>query len=122
MTKQILFFALIEFLAFSFLAKLVLSKRLLEKYAIFWVLALVSSTGGFLVVLIRPEAVGILGFKVGSNLLIFGSLLLLSSLCLQLSVELSRQEKKLERFATAFAILQSDFEEEVKSRRDSTKK
>ncbi len=114
MTTQILFFVIVEALAFLVLFKLVTSKKLLEKYTIFWLIALVTSIIAFLVVLVNPDLVQILGFKVGSNLLIFGSIVLLSGLCLQLSTELSRQEKRIERLASSVALLQLEVRDEIK--------
>jgi hypothetical protein len=113
-TTQILFFVIVEALAFLVLFKLVTSKKLLEKYTIFWLIALVTSIIAFLVVLVNPDLVQILGFKVGSNLLIFGSIVLLSGLCLQLSTELSRQEKRIERLASSVALLQLEVRDEIK--------
>ena len=114
MTTQILFFVIVEALAFLVLFKLVTSKKLLEKYTIFWLIALVTSIIAFLVVLVNPDLVQILGFKVGSNLLIFGSIVLLSGLCLQLSTELSRQEKRIEKLASSVALLQLEVRDEIK--------
>jgi hypothetical protein len=113
-TTQILFFVIVEALAFLVLFKLVTSKKLLEKYTIFWLIALVTSIIAFLVVLVNPDLVQILGFKVGSNLLIFGSIVLLSGLCLQLSTELSRQEKRIEKLASSVALLQLEVRDEIK--------
>ena len=114
MTSQILFFIAVEVLAFVVLFKLVMSKKLLEKYTIFWLIALLTSVISFLVVLVSPNAVQILGFKLGSNLLIFGSIILLSGLSLQLSTELSRQEKRLEKLASALALLQLEVRDKMK--------
>ena len=119
MTMQIFFFITVELFAFFILFKLVNSKKLLEKYTIFWLIALFTSIFAFFVVLVSPKAVQILGFKVGSNLLIFGSVILLSALCLQLSTELSRQEKRIEKLASALAILQLKVQDEIKKIHDS---
>ena len=121
MTTQILFFITVELLAFFILFKLVTSKKLLEKYTIFWLIALLSSILAFFIVLVSPEAVQFLGFKVGSNLLIFGSIVLLSGLCLQLSTELSRQEKRLEKLASALALLQLELRNEIEKTDDGDK-
>ena len=121
MITQILFFITVEVFAFCILFKLVTSKKLLEKYTIFWLIALLTSIIAFSIVLVSPKAVQILGFKVGSNLLIFGSIVLLSGLCLQLSTELSRQEKRLEKLASALAILQLELRDEIKKTHDGDK-
>jgi predicted ABC-type exoprotein transport system permease subunit len=84
---------------------LIATKKLLEKYAVLWVLAQLSSLIVFLIVYFNPSSVQFLGFEIGSNFLIFCYLLLLSGISLQLSMELSRQERRLEKVATQIALL-----------------
>ena len=105
MTSQILIFILIEIVSFLFLYRLIATKKLLEKYAVLWVLAQLSSLIVFLIVYFNPSSVQFLGFEIGSNFLIFCYLLLLSGISLQLSMELSRQERRLEKVATQIALL-----------------
>ena len=105
MTSQILIFILIEIVSFLFLYRLIATKKLLEKYAVLWVLAQLSSLIVFLIVYLNPSSVQFLGFEIGSNFLIFCYLLLLSGISLQLSMELSRQERRLEKVATQIALL-----------------
>ena len=105
MTSQILIFILIEIVGFLFLYRLIATKKLLEKYAALWVLAQLSSLIVFLIVYFNPSSVQFLGFEIGSNFLIFCYLLLLSGISLQLSMELSRQERRLEKVATQIALL-----------------
>jgi hypothetical protein len=105
MTSQILIFILIEIVSFLFLYRLIATKKLLEKYAALWVLAQLSSLIVFLTVYFNPSSVQFIGFEIGSNFLIFCYLLLLSGISLQLSMELSRQERRLEKAATQIALL-----------------
>ncbi len=107
MTNQQLLFVFIELSAFCLLFKLVASKKLLEKYIVLWLIALITSLVSYSLVFLAPSSVSFFGFKVGSNLLIFGWLLILSALTLQLSVEMSRQEKRTEILATQIALLNS---------------
>ena len=110
MTNQILFFILVEIVSFVFLYRLIATKKLLEKYAVLWVLAQLASLIVFLIVYFNPASVHFLGFEIGSNFLIFCYLLLLSGISLQLSMELTRQERRLEQAATQIALLKEAVE------------
>jgi hypothetical protein len=105
MSSQILLFILIELSASILLYHLISAKKLLEKYAVLWALAQLASLIAFLFVYFNPASVHLFGFEIGSNFLIFSYLLLLSGISLQSSVELSRQERRLERAATQIALL-----------------
>ena len=105
MNKQIAFFLIFEILGFFLIYRLIAKKKLLEKYALFWILAQLVSIIFFLLVYFNPSSVAFLGFKIGSNFLIICALVILSSISLQLSIELSRQERRLELAATQIAIL-----------------
>jgi hypothetical protein len=105
MSSQIALFILIELATTVTLYYLISTKKILEKYAVLWIVAQIASFVSFLLVYYNPASVQLFGFEIGSNFLIVCYLLLLSGISLQLSIELSRQERRLERAATQIALL-----------------
>jgi hypothetical protein len=105
LNKQIATFLTFEILGFLSIYRLIARKKLLEKYALLWIIAQLLSIIFFLIVYFNPTSVAFLGFKIGSNFLIICALVILSSISLQLSIELTRQERRLELAATQIAIL-----------------
>ena len=85
--------------------RLVARRQLLVKYAALWigVAALLSVLAAFPVLL--EWLAGFLGFEVRSNLLFFASISLLLVIALQLSLEVSRIEHRLQRVAEELALL-----------------
>jgi hypothetical protein len=86
--------------------RFVTRRRLLVKYAALW---LVVSVLLVILALIPGSLSGLadlLGFKVPSNLLFFTGFLLLLLVTLQLCVELSDVERRLQRLAEELAIMQ----------------
>ncbi|ETJ96712.1 MULTISPECIES: DUF2304 domain-containing protein [Propionimicrobium] len=81
------------------------SRKLREKYAIFWL------TIGIMIVVLAafPKALvwaaTVTGFEVPSNLLFALAIILLLGVALQLSLEISRDEDKIRTLAEHVAIL-----------------
>jgi hypothetical protein len=85
--------------------RLVARRQLLVKYALLWV-----AVAGLLSVLaIFPPLLGwlagLLGFAIPSNMLFFASVSLLLAIALQLSLEVSRIERRLQRVAEEVALM-----------------
>jgi hypothetical protein len=85
--------------------RLVARRQLLVKYAVLWI-----AVAGFLSALaVFPELLRwlatLLGFEIPSNMLFFASISLLLAIALQLSFEVSRIERRLQRVAEEVALL-----------------
>jgi hypothetical protein len=85
--------------------RLVAHRQLLVKYAVLWiaVASLLSALAVFPALLERIS--GLLGFQVASNMLFFAAISLLLAIALQLSLEVSRVERQLQRVAEELALL-----------------
>ena len=85
--------------------RLVARRQLLVKYAVLWVaVALLLSALAIFPALLAWLA-RLLGFEVPANMLFFASICLLLAIALQLSVEVSRVERRLQRVAEELALL-----------------
>lgn len=87
---------------------LVMHRKLLVKYAALWlVVSVLAVIFGFI-----PEALqavsDVLGFEVPANLLFFAAFLLLMSVTIQLSVELTKISAQVQRLAEEVAVIQVD--------------
>jgi len=85
--------------------RLVARGQLLVKYAVLWI-----AVAGILTALaVFPPLLdwlaGLLGFAVPSNMLFFASISLLLAIALQLSLEVSRIERRLQRVGEDVAIM-----------------
>lgn len=94
-----------------FVAKQVVSRKLLLKYSLLWlVLALIT----FLCALF-PEPIywlsGVLGFDVPSNFIFFGALFFLLAICLSLSVVVSKQSMRIKNLVQTLAMHDNQLEE-----------
>lgn len=97
-------------LVITVVLRLVIRRRLLVKYAALW---LVISVLLVVLALIPGSLAGlahVLGFKVPANLLFFTGFLLLLLVTLQVCVELSTVDGRLQRLAEELAILQESDE------------
>jgi hypothetical protein len=85
--------------------RLVSRRQLLVKYAVLWIfVASLLFALAFYPPLLAWLA-GILGFAVPANLLFFASIGLLLAIALQLSFEVSRIERRLQRVAEEVALM-----------------
>jgi len=88
--------------------RLVLRRRLLVKYATLWLL--VSCV--LLLMTLIPHSLAnvadLLGFAVPANLLFLAGFVLLLAIAVQLSVELTNVERRLQRLAEEVALLQEE--------------
>jgi hypothetical protein len=84
----------VALVALALVVELLRRRRLREKYAVIWVLISL----GTLVVAVFPEVLmgvaGLLGIQTPSNLLFFGSLVVLFAVSLQLSREIGLLEEQ----------------------------
>ncbi|GAA2868106.1 hypothetical protein GCM10010472_26750 [Pseudonocardia halophobica] len=84
----------VALVALGLVVELLRRRRLREKYAVIWVLISL----GTLVVAVFPEVLvgiaGLLGIRTPSNLLFFGSLVVLFAVSLQLSREIGLLEEQ----------------------------
>ena len=85
--------------------RLVARRQLLVKYAVLWiaVASVLSALAIFPGLLERVSS--LLGFEVASNMLFFAAIFLLLAMALQLSFEVSRVERQLQRVAEELALL-----------------
>jgi hypothetical protein len=85
--------------------RLVARRQLLVKYAVLWVAVagLLSALAVFPAML--EWLARLLGFEVPSNMLFFAAISLLLAITLQLSLEVSRVERQLQRVAEELALL-----------------
>jgi hypothetical protein len=85
--------------------RLVARRQLLVKYAVLWVAVaiLLSALAAFPALL--QWLAGLLGFEVPSNMLFFAGISLLLAIVLQLSLEVSRIERRLQRVAEELALM-----------------
>jgi hypothetical protein len=85
--------------------RLVARRQLLVKYAALWiaVATLLSALAVFPALL--EQISRLLGFEVPSNMLFFAAISLLLVIALQLSLEVSRVERQLQRVAEELALL-----------------
>lgn len=85
--------------------RLVARRQLLVKYAALWIgVAILLSALAVFPALLQLLA-GLLGFEVPSNMLFFASISLLLVIALQLSLEVSRVERRLQRVAEELALM-----------------
>jgi hypothetical protein len=85
--------------------RLVARRQLLVKYAVLWVaVACLLSVLAIFPTLLAWLA-GVLGFEVPSNMLFFAAIVLLLAVTLQLSLEVSRIERRLQRVAEELALM-----------------
>ena len=94
---------LTAFLALSASVYLVRARRLRLKYAVLWLV-----TSLFAVVLaafpgLVEGSAALLGFEVPVNLVFFGGIMLLGAFVLQITVEISSVERKVEQLALELA-------------------
>jgi len=99
--------AVLAVFAISVVLWLVMHRRLLVKYAALWL----AVTIGLVTLALVPGVLDVLsqalGFQVRSNLLFFAGFGLLLFVTLQMSVELTSVEARLQRLAEELAILES---------------
>jgi len=97
--------ALAAFVVILVVLRLVARRRLLVKYAVLWLMVSVI----LVVVALIPNSLAAvssaLGFVVPANLLFFGAFVLLLFVPVQLSVELTEVEARVQRLAEEVAIL-----------------
>jgi hypothetical protein len=93
---------------FVVLFELIRRRKLKERHAIFWVVLSV----GFVLLAAFPGVAlwftELLGFELPSNLLFFGSLVILFAVALQTSVELARLGEHTRRLAEELALTRLD--------------
>jgi hypothetical protein len=95
--------AVLALLAIFVVTRLVMRRRLLVKYAALWLaLVILALVPGILDFLSRT-----LGFEVPANMLFFVAFGLLLFVTLQMSVELTSVEARIQRLAEELAIAQS---------------
>lgn len=86
--------------------RLVVRRRLLVKYAALWLILSVVLVAMALIPRSLTAMASVLGFEVPANLLFFAGFVLLLFVTLQLSVELSDVEGRVQRLAEELAIMQ----------------
>jgi hypothetical protein len=99
--------ALLAILAISIVLWLVMHRRLLVKYAALWLAVTIGLVTLALVPGVLDALSTALGFQVRSNMLFFAGFGLLLFVTLQMSVELTSVEARLQRLAEELAILES---------------
>jgi hypothetical protein len=89
----------------AFIAYLLRSRRLREKYAAIWlvVIALVTVLGAFPRIL--TTLASLVGVETPSNLLFAASLVVLLLVCMQLSMEVSKLEEETRTISEELALL-----------------
>jgi hypothetical protein len=85
--------------------RLVVRRRLLVKYAALWLIMSVVLVVVALVPGLLGKASDLLGFAVAANLLFFGGFVVLLLVTVQLSVELTAVERRLQRLAEELALM-----------------
>ena len=93
--------------------RLVARRRLLVKYAVLWLVVSVLLVAVALVPSSLTVVSSALGFAVPANLLFFGAFVLLLLVTVQLSVELTEVEARVQRLAEEMAILAEHRSEEL---------
>lgn len=97
--------------------RLVARRQLLVKYAVLWIaVALLLSTLAILPGVLQFLAT-LLGFQVPANMLFFAAISLLLAISLQLSLEISRIERRLQRLAEEIALMGAEGDEHVRDER-----
>jgi hypothetical protein len=106
--------------ALLLVVELVRRRRLREKYAVIWVLISLGTLVVALVPGLLPGLAGLLGVQTPSNLLFFGSLVVLFAVSLQLSREVGLLEEQSRTLAEETARLRMRVRavEEVLERED----
>lgn len=103
--------------------RLVLQRRLLVKYAGLWIAVALALMVLAVVPGLLPGLADFLGFEVPANLLFSVATGLLLAICLQLSFEITRVERRLYRLAEEVALERARSEESVAElRRELTAK
>jgi hypothetical protein len=85
--------------------RLVVRRRLLVKYAALWLLVSVVLVVMALIPHSLTGLADLLGFVVPANLLFFAGFVLLLFVTVQISVELTKVERRLQRLAEELAIM-----------------
>jgi hypothetical protein len=97
--------ALLALAVVGVVLRLVARGQLLVKYAVLWV----AVAGVLAALAVFPALLawlaGLLGFQVPANMLFFASISLLLAIALQLSLEVSRIERRLQRVGEEVALL-----------------
>lgn len=95
----------VALVALCLVVELLRRRRLREKYAVIWVLISLGTLFVALVPGVLPWAAALLGIQTPSNLLFFGSLVVLFAVSLQLSREVGLLEEQTRTLAEESARL-----------------
>jgi hypothetical protein len=94
----------------AFMVELLRRRRLREKYAALWISVAVVVIAGVAFPRLLQEVAAAVGITVPLNLVLFGGLLLLLVVCVQLSAEVSALERESQTLAEESALLRNRIE------------
>ena len=98
-------------LVIAIVLRLVVRRRLLVKYAALWLVVSVVLVAMALIPGSLSGLASVLGFKVPANLLFFAGFVLLLMVTVQICVELTAVERRIQRLAEELALMQESNEQ-----------